>query len=437
MDINTGLRLWEDAKRVIPGGNGLLSKRPERYAPDVWPTYYSYAKGIKIADLDLKIYTDMAQMGIGSAVLGYADSDVNMAVTSAVSAGVNTTLNCPQEVLLAEKLLEIDTFAGGVRFARTGAEAMSIAVRIARAHTGKDKVAFSGYHGWSDWYLATNIESSDNLNDHLLEGLAPLGVPSSLSGTAIPFKYNDKDDLVNAVGDNEIAAIIIEGARYDFATPEFLETVKRVAEEKNAVIIFDEITSGWRMCPGGVYRLYDFTPDIVVYGKAMGNGFAISAVVGKQEVMDSAQDTFISSTFWTESVGFSAAIATIDKFIQNDVHKHLIDMGEFIKNEWESCFKKLDLNITVTEFLPLVTFKPDYGKLNDKILTYFTQEMLKEGYLASNSIYISYAHKTKPVLKYLIYFRRVMKEISQAIKEGNLDDLLETRCRESGFKRLT
>jgi len=436
-DNNSGIKLWKKAVKCIPGGNGLLSKRPGRYVPGLWPTYFSKSKGVNIWDLDGKKYIDMAQMGIGTAILGYSNESVNNEVKKAITKGVNTTLNAPEEVYLAEKLLEINKFAGGVKFARTGGEAMAIAVRIARAYTGKDTIAFSGYHGWSDWYLATNIEDENNLNDHLLEGLSPLGVPKSLAGSAIPFKYNCVNDIEKQLSGKEIAAIVIEGARYDFAKKEFLQKVKEVAKRKNAIIILDEITSGWRVCLGGAFNLYDdFTPDIAVYGKAMGNGFAISAIVGKHEIMDASQDTFISSTFWTERVGFIAGLETIKQLQEKNVHDHLVRHGRMISDVWNRLFKKYDLDFKTTEFMPLITFKPNYGEENNKILTVFSQEMLKLNYLASNSIYLSYSHDQKIIEKYALDVEKVFEKIAIALYNNNIDNIIETKIRQSGFERL-
>ena len=203
---------------------------------------------------------------------------------------------------------------------------MSIAVRIARAYSGKDKIAFSGYHGWSDWYLATNL-GGDKLGSHLLSGLEPKGVPAGLENTMYPFTYNDLEELENICTNNDIGVIVIEGARYDFPTKEFLEGITRISKQYGVVVVVDEITSGWRLTDGGVHKLYNFEPDIAVYGKALGNGYAISAIVGKKEIMDVAQDTFISSTFWTERVGFVAALATLNKLTSNKVWEHLSSIG--------------------------------------------------------------------------------------------------------------
>jgi glutamate-1-semialdehyde 2,1-aminomutase len=375
-------------------------------------------------------------MGIGTAILGYSNPEVNAAVVEAINDGINTTLNAPEEVYLAEKLLELNPFAGGVRFTRTGGEAMAVAVRIARAFSGKDNVAFSGYHGWSDWYLATNLSGDNNLSDHLLPGLTPKGVPKGLQGTAIPFRYNDVAHLEEIAKNQDFGVIVIEGARYDFPTSEFIEAVQRIAKQKQAVIVVDEITSGWRMTDGGVYKLNGLETDIVVYGKAMGNGFAISAVVGKREVMDQAQETFISSTFWTERVGFTAALKTVEILTQNRVWEHLITIGNQIGEGWRSLAEKHALDLDITDYKPLITFKLKYGPDNAALYTLFIQEMLKKGYLATNSIYVSYAHNPDIVEKYLSDVDSVFGYLAEAIDKNSILSKLETSIKEESFKRL-
>ena len=435
--VNQGRFLWNEAKKIIPGGNGLLSKRPDRYAKDIWPTYFSKAKGCQIWDLDDNVYIDMAQNGIGTAILGYADDDVNQSVIEAINKGVNTTLNAPEEVKLAQKLLELNPSMGGVKFARGGGEAMSLAVRIARTHTKRDKVAFSGYHGWTDWYLATNLSSESNLDEHLLPGLEPSGVPSGLSGTAFPFKYNDIDDFKKLLGQHDdIGVVVLEGARYDLPSADFLKAIDIESKKRGIVVIVDEITSGLRMSESGVYRLFDFDPDIAVYGKALGNGFAISAVVGRKEVMDSAQDTFISSSMWTERVGFVAALATLNKLSQHNVHQHLIEVGEYIGKGWLELSKKHGLDISITDFKPLITFKLNYDEDNNAIATLFIQEMLKRGYLASTSVYVTYSHTIDIAKQYLKVVDEVFEIIVDAIANQKILDLLETEMRSDMFKRL-
>jgi glutamate-1-semialdehyde 2,1-aminomutase len=436
-NLNSGKKLWAEAMEIIPGGNGLLSKRPDRYAKDIWPTYFSRAKGCNVWDLDGNKYIDMTQNGVGTSILGYADDDVNKSVINAINNGINTTLNAPEEVELAQELLKLNPSMGGVKFARGGGEAMSISVRIARAYTGRDKVAFSGYHGWTDWYLATNLSSELNLDEHLLPGLEPLGVPSGLSGTAIPFKYNDVDDFKAILKQHDdIGTIVLEGARYDLPNTDFLKTIEIESKKKGIVVIVDEITSGFRMSKSGVYRLFDFDPDMVVYGKALGNGFAISTVVGKKEVMSAAQDTFISSTMWTERVGFVAGLATLRKLQQNNVYKHLTEIGTHIGREWIKLSEQHGLKLSVSEYKPLITFKLHYGENNNAIVTLFIQEMLKRGYLASSSVYATYAHTIKVVDEYLKNVGDVFEIMSYAINNNKVLDLLETEVRTDMFKRL-
>jgi glutamate-1-semialdehyde 2,1-aminomutase len=433
-----GISLWGRAIRSIPGGNGLLSKRPDRYAPDIWPSYFSKCNGVIVEDLDGNSFIDMAQMSIGSSILGYANAELNLAVTNIIQDGINCTLNAPEEVYLAEKLIELNPFAAGVRFAKTGAEAMSIAIRIARASSQKDKVLFSGYHGWSDWYLATNIGNQNGLNSHLIPGLSTKGVPKGLANTAVPFNYNDVDHFESVVRDNPDAGVIcIEGARYDFPSIEFLNAVSLIAKKYNMVIVSDEITSGWRLTDGGVYKVNGFNPDIVVYAKALGGGYPISAVLGSEKIMYSAQETFMSSTMWTERVGFVAALTTIDILTREQAWNKFINLGDRIGKGWLKLASKYGLDLSVSDFKPLITMKLNYGDLNQKLATLFIQEMLRRGYLASTSVYLSYAHNESIIDKYLESVDEVFFIMSSAIENKEIDQLLETKTRSDSFNRVT
>jgi len=437
MRINKGIELWNKAKKIIPGGSQLLSKRSEMFLPEQWPSYYKKAKGVEIWDLDDNKYIDMSIMGVGTCILGYADDDIDEAVKKAIDRGSMSTLNCPEEVELAELLLKIHPWADMVRYARTGGEAMAIAVRIARAYTGKDKIAFCGYHGWHDWYLSANLADDRNLDGHLLPGLEPLGVPRCLKGTTIPFNYNRIDELEEIVKSNDIGVIVMEPIRHQEPKNNFLRNVKRIADEINAVLIFDEITSGWRMIVGGIHELYNVYPDIVVYGKAMSNGFPMAAIVGKGEVMDVAQNSFISSTYWTERMGPAASIATINKMLENNVPSHLCKIGNLINEGWKKLAKEHDLKIDIMGIPPLTTFVFDYGDDSQALLTIFTQEMLKRGFLASKSVYVSYSHTEEHVRKYLESVNEVFEIIAKAVEKDNVYDLLKGPIAHEGFKRLT
>lgn len=433
---STGSQLWKRAKQIIPGGTQLLSKRAELFLPEQWPSYYKKAKGVDIWDLDGNKLLDMSIMGVGACILGYADDDVNRRVHETIDNGAITTLNCPEEVDLAELLIKVNPWADMVRYAKTGGEAMAVSVRIARAHTVKDIVAFCGYHGWHDWYLSANLADDQNLDGHLLPGLQPKGVPRGLKGTALPFNYNNLAELEQIVEKNDVGVIVMEPLRHHEPEPGFLQGVRKIADEIGAVLIFDEVTSGWRMNVGGVHALYKVIPDIAVYGKAMSNGYSMAAVVGKRDVMESAQDSFISSTYWTEGIGLVAAIATINKFINKNVPDHLIKTGQQINSGWEKISKEHSVPIEIMGIPPLTTFH--FISENSQILhTLFTQEMLRRNILASKSVYVSYCHSEENVENYLSNADEVFGLIRQGIDSGTINSLLEGPVAQEGFKRLT
>jgi len=433
-----GQELYKKARRLIPGGTQLLSKRPEMFLPEQWPAYYKKAKGVIVTDLDGNEYIDMSIFGVGACVLGYADNDVDNAVKQAIDDGITTTLNCPEEVELAELLCELHPWAEMVRYARSGGEAVSMAIRIARATTGRDKVAFSGYHGWCDWYLAANLGENDALDGQLMPGLEPAGVPRGLKGTALPFHYNKLEELEKIVSEygDELAAIIMEPERGIPPKPGFLESVRRIASSIDAVLIFDEITSGFRMNTGGIHLRFGVNPDIAVFAKAMANGYPMAAVIGKEEIMEAAQSTFISSTNWSERTGPVAALATIGKFRRENVAEHLIAIGKKIQKGWKEAADEAGLKIEIRGIPPLSEFSFKYE--NDlAISTLFTQEMLKRGFLAWTQFKSSYAHKDIHVEKYLKEVREVFVKIARAIEKNQVEKLLEGPVAQRGFYRLT
>jgi|MDTC01.1.fsa_nt_gb glutamate-1-semialdehyde 2,1-aminomutase len=425
---------WSRAIKIIPGGNGLLSKRPNRFLPDGWPIYYSKAKGINIWDLQNKKYIDFSIMGVGTAILGYANSEIDNKVSKFLKRGVNTTLNCLEEFLLAKKILKYDQFADQVKFARGGGEAMSIATRIARSQSKNIKIAFSGYHGWHDWYLAANLKNKKNLNNHLLKDLDPKGVPKGLKNTVIPFEFNDSLGIEKICKKNKLAAIVIEGARATYPSKEFIKKINYLKNKYKICLIIDEITSGWRERTGGIYKKVGLKPDIVVYGKALGNGYAISAIVGKKKFMNKVQDSFVSSTAWTERVGFISAISTIDYFIKNKVGNTIKKNGKYLLNGWKKIAKKNDLKINFNEFLGMPSFSFNYGVNSEKLHTYFTELMLAKGYLATNGLSITYAHKKKDIDAYLKNCDKTFEIISKSVKENNIK--LKSEVRVTSYQKI-
>ena len=433
--MGNGQKLWKRAKQIIPGGNMLLSKRPEMFLPDLWPSYFSKSKGCTVWDLDGKKYIDMSIMGIGTNILGYGHPEVDEAVHKTIDSGNMSTLNCPEEVHLAEKLIEINPWADMVRFARSGGEANAIAIRIARAATNKDKVAICGYHGWHDWYLSVNLGDNQNLTNHLLPGLDPKGVPDSLKDTVFSFNYNDFEALVNLVKKEDIGIIKMEVERTVGPKDNFLIKVREFATAHNIVLIFDECTSGFRETFGGLYKKYNVEPDMAMYGKALGNGYAITAVVGKKEIMEAAQTTFISSTFWTERIGPTAAIKTLEVMERDETWKTITKLGLYARSQIQNLANKHQINITQWGISALTGYT-FLGRHPLHYKTLITQEMLKKGYLAGNSLYVC-IHHTESVIDEFIYNLNPIFSLIKECEDGrDINSLLSGPICHSGFERL-
>ena len=435
---NKGQELYEKAKKIIPGGTQLLSKRPEMFLPQEWPAYYKKAKGCEIWDLDGKKYIDMSYMGIGACILGYADPDVDSAVKAGIDRGIATTLNSPEEIELAEILFKLHPWAKMARFALSGGEALAIAVRIARASAGKDKVLFCGYHGWHDWYLSSNLADDKALDGHLLSGLKPNGVPRALKGTAIPFSYNDIETFKKLIAKHgkEVGVVVIEPIRNFYPEKGFLETIRKITKQKGIVLIADEVSAGFRLTAGGAHLKLNFTPDIAVFSKALANGYPMAAIIGTTEAMKSAEESFISSTNWTGNIGFNAAMAMIKKYRAKQVDKYLNKIGKAIQDSWQKMAKKNGLKISISGIYPLGHF--NFEDDNPLVLkTIFTKLMLKEGFLATNAFYASYAHKEQHVKSYLQAVDKTFAKIAKIIKKGHPEKYLKYGPCHAGFRRLT
>ena len=434
----SGQTLYRRARQLIPGAAQLLGKRAEMYAPDIWPAYYSKAKGCEIWDLDGNKYVDCTMVGIGTSVLGYADADVERAVIAALQAAPMTSLNPPEEVALAELLVELHPWADMVTYARTGGEMMAKAIRIARAATGRDQIAFCGYHGWHDWYLAVNLGGVEQLDGHLLPGLEPRGVPRGLAGTMHPFSYNQIDALKSVVSQHgsQLAAIVMEPVRGDGPEDGFLEQVRQIATDIGAVLLFDEITCGWRMNTGGMHQIYGVEPDMVAYAKTMSNGIPMAAVLGKRDVMDATQKTFISSAYWTERMGPSAALATIKKHRRLNAGKTLTEIGRRVQDGWQAAAESAGLTIHVGGIPPLSHLGFAYESA-PALTTLFIQEMLDRGYLAADRFYPVLAHEAQHLEGYLGATEECFGILADSLAKGDTERRLKGPVKHCGFKRLT
>ena len=413
----------------------LLSKRPEMFLPEGWPAYFSKAKGCRVWDLDGKEYIDCSLMGVGTNTLGYGREEVDEAVARVVRDGNLSTLNAPEEVALAERLIGLNPWASMVRFARTGGEINAVTVRIARAATGKDKVAICGYHGWHDWYLSVNLGESDALAGHLLPGLDPAGVPKGLRGSTIPFHYNNFDELLEIATKNDLAAIKMEVCRNDGPEPGYLQKIRELCTSKGIILIFDECTSGFRETFGGLYKKYGVEPDMAIFSKTMGNGYAISAVVGKEWIMQAAQSTFISSTFWTERIGPTAALAAIDVIEKERSWEKITAIGAENKRRWQALADKYGLPIKQWGIPALAgyTFQSP-NALAYK--TYITQEMLAKGYLAGNSMYTCICHTPDIIDGYFEALDPIFDRIREFEDGRDISKELKGPVCHSGFARL-
>jgi glutamate-1-semialdehyde 2,1-aminomutase len=433
--MNKGQALWDRAKSVITGGNMLLSKRPEMHLPDIWPAYFSRAAGVTVWDLEDRAFTDMSLMSVGTNTLGYGHPSVDAAVRGVIDAGNMSTLNAPEEVALAERLVALHPWADMARFARSGGEANAIAIRIARAASGRDGVAICGYHGWHDWYLAANLGDAAGLDGHLLPGLDPAGVPRDLAGSVFPFAYNDLEALKSLVTDQKIGVIKMEVSRSADPAPGFLQAVRDIADAHGIVLIFDECTSGFRQAFGGLHKIYGVDPDMAVFGKALGNGYAITAVIGRRAVMDAAQSTFISSTFWTERIGPVAALATLDAMEDCRSWEVITETGREITRRWQDLAASHGLTIR-TRGLPALTGFDIPGARGLIYKTLITQEMLKAGYLAGTSVYVSTEHRPDVVDRYFEALDPVFALIAECEDGRDPEALLDGPVCHSGFSRL-
>ena len=434
--MRKGQDLYKKAKKIIPGGTMLLSKRPEMFLPNHWPSYFSKAKGCKVWDLDGTELIDMSIMGIGTNSLGYGNDEVDSAVIDTVRNGNMSSLNCSEEVFLAKQLIEMNPWAEMVRFARSGGEANAIAIRIARAASEKDNVAICGYHGWHDWYLSANHNGEDDLSGHLIPGLSANGVPKNLKNSVFPFNYNNYEELLSIVEKNNIGVIKMEVIRNFEPKDGFLQKVRELATKKNIVLVFDECSSGFRETFGGIFQKYKVEPDMVMFGKTIGNGYALTAIVGKKSVMEAAQKTFISSTFWTERIGPTAALATLKVMEREKSWDKITSIGKKMQNGWMRLSENHDLDISISG-IPAMTSYTFNSRNALEYKTLITQEMLKKGFLASTIFYACTEHKDKYLSKYFEELDSIYKIIGKCESEVlDVNALLEGPVCHSGFKRL-
>ena len=437
-DYKRSTELYKKAKTLFPYGTQLFSRRPELGAFGYAPIYFQRMKNAHFWDVDGNEFIDTG-MGVGPVILGYAYEKVDNAVKEQIGKGVLGSINNELEIKVAEAIIDMVPSAEMVKFCKSGGEADAIAVRIARGYTGKEKVVFCGYHGWHDWYLAANLVSDSSLDQHLLPGLSPKGVPASLSGTCLPFEYNNLEQLENLLKNNkdEVACIIMEATRFKQPKEGFLEGVRKLATEHNCLLIFDEVITGFRLAKGGAQEYYGVTPDLSTFAKAIANGYPLAAVVGREDVMKSQADNFISSTYWSDTPSLAAGLATLSEIKNNPVTEKINEIGITLISHINQMAEKHNLNVDVLGHGFDFTLNFNYGEESSKIMTLFIQEIIARGVYTNGVFYPCYTHTSEDIEKIKLAVDSAFELIIDGINRDKIDELLKAPVRQTGFKRLT
>jgi glutamate-1-semialdehyde aminotransferase len=430
---------FQRALELIPGGTQLISRRPTRFADGVSPIYAARAKGARFWDIDGHEYIDWVS-GIAAILLGYADPVVDEAVQRQIADGTIYSVNHELEIELAEELVRTIPCAEMVRYAKCGGEACAIAVRIARGATGRDKVLFCGYHGWHDWYLAANLAAEANLSSHLFPGIEPIGVPKALAGTALPFPYGDLAALGQLLDDHrgEVAAVMMEPLRSQEPPAGYLDGVAKLSRQHGAVLIFDEVSTGLRFGLGGAQGYVGVTPDLAVFAKSISNGYPMGMVVGKRDVMEPSARMFISSTYWSDTIGLRAALTTIQEVRKRNLPAYLINLGSELQRRLNHVAEETGLKVNCGGLAvhPALQFEAANPLLKSQLSTLYIQEMAKRGCHGYTSFYLNGAQGPAEVEQTVAAARETFTLMHDGLQRGNIEHLLECDLQQDAFRRL-
>jgi glutamate-1-semialdehyde aminotransferase len=402
--------LLERATRVLPGITQTYSKAPDQHVLGVHPVYLRRGDGCRVWDVEGREYIDYP-CALGPVLLGYRDPDVDAAVRHQLDQGVSFSLGHPLEVEVAELLVEMIPCAEMVRFVKTGSEATSAAVRLARAFTGRDHVAMCGYHGWHDWSVGHSTRNG--------------GVPRAVRELTHPWAYNDiasLRSLFDALPDR-IAAVIMEPVGVEEPRLGFLDAVRELAHSHGALLIFDEVITGFRFAPGGAQQLFGVVPDLAAFGKGMANGHPLAAVVGRAEVMRLiSTSAFISGTFAGDALALAAAKATLEKIGHEDVCGHLWRQGAAVRNGFNTLAEAYGVPARMVGFPPrrVLELNPDAGPEPLVLKGLIWQECLDRGVLLGNANFVSLAHDSAAIQQTLSAFEGAMATVRRALRSGSV-----------------
>ena len=437
--VRRSLELYRRALQLIPGGTQLVSRRPTRFAHGVSPVYAVRAQGARFWDVDGNEYIDWVS-GIGAIILGYCDPVVDAAVHEQIAHGTMYSINHELELELAEELVRSIPCAEMVRYAKSGGEACAVAIRIARGVTSRDLVLFCGYHGWHDWYLAANLAVDASLNSHLFPGIEPIGVPRSLAGTSLPFSYGNLDNLGELLDRHrgQVAAVIMEPLRSELPPAGYLAGVAQRCRDHGAILIFDEVSTGFRLSSGGAQQYLGVTPDMAVFAKSISNGYPMAAVVGRRDVMEPSARMFISSTYWSDTIGLRAALTTLREIRRREVPAFLQSFGADLSNRLNQVATETGLAVRCTGLSvhPQLHFETDDATLRSKLATLYIQEMAKRGCHGYASFYLNAAQGPAEIEQTVNAAREVFSLMRAGIDRNMIDSLLECDLTQDAFRRL-
>ncbi len=437
-NVPRSVNTYKRAGELIPGWTQLISRRASQYAYGISPIYARSAKGSRFIDLDGAEYVDWVN-AVGAVILGHADDVVDSAVKSQIDRGSIYTLSNPLEITLAEELIDTIPSAEMVRYTKGGGEACAVAVRIARGTTGRDKILFCGYHGWHDWYQAANYLVDPESGEYPFAGIEPIGVPKALANTVAPFTYGDLEGLEKLLQayQGEVAAIMMEPLRSELPPQGYLNDVQALARKHDVILIFDEVSCGWRLSIGGAQKFLDVTPDMTVVAKAMSNGYPMGAVVGSRDVMEPASRMFVSSSYWSDNIGLVAALTTIRELKRRNSEVRFREIGEQLRAGLIGAIASSGLNGTCTGLHthPALAIELPDETLRQKINTLFVQEMAKRGVHCSTSFNLTLAHTDADIRQTTEAATEALHVIKRGLEAGNVDSLLECEIKKDPFRR--
>ena len=416
---NKSDKLWENALRLIPRGTQTLSKCPDQFVDGVYPKFAKKSKGAYVKGLDNKWYLDF-MCGLGPIILGYNHRRTNRAIKKQLRNGIIHSLPTLLEQELAELICEVVPCAEQVKFAKNGTDADLAAVRIARSYTGREHIVKCGYHGWGDWNGVT---------------LRPYGIPKSLKKIISEFEYNNLPSLEKELKKRPVAAVIMEAQALTTPAPGFLQGVRDLCDKYGALLIFDEVVTGFRWSLGGAQERFGVTPDLACLGKALANGMPLAAIAGKEKYMQELNHAFFSMTFGGECLSLAAAIETIKELKTKD-YNHIWKLGTMLDKGIRDAAEKHNLNIDLKGDGPRHNLTFDSSNEDPSgMKAVFYQEMVKQGILFPNVIYIQFSHTEKDIKKTIKAADKAFKFVSDNI--NNLDNVLEGERSVEIFRKNT